>query len=108
MSVASFASALPYAAWSSGTFATIPMDAWPNTFASLQSLKGHIQEYPGCQSFDAFVQPNSGGSVLIHCYTTWDTPEQLEAFLERGYTLERMLADLGLSVERSVVLEKVF
>jgi hypothetical protein len=48
--------------------------------------------------------------VRIHCYTTWDTPAQLEAFLERGYTFERLLFDLGdgLESERSLVMEKVF
>ena len=45
----------------------------------------------------------------MHCYTTWDTPEQLEAFLERGYTFERMLADVaGLEAERTLVMEKMF
>jgi hypothetical protein len=48
--------------------------------------------------------------VRVHCYTIWDTPQQLEAFLERGYTFERMLADVspGVQVERSLVMEKVF
>ena len=37
------------------------------------------------------------------------TPSQLEAFLERGYTFERLLADFGgLSAERSLVMEKIF
>ena len=45
----------------------------------------------------------------MHCYTTWDTPEQLEAFLERGYTFERMLSDVaGLAAEPTLVMEKVF
>ena len=46
----------------------------------------------------------------MHCYTTWDTPEQLEAFLERGYTFERLLADVGgdIKAERSLVMEKIF
>jgi hypothetical protein len=39
----------------------------------------------------------------------WDTPEQLEVFLEIGYTFERLLADLELQgVERSLVMEKLF
>ena len=51
----------------------------------------------------------SEGSFRIDCYTTWDTPEQLEAFLERGYTLERMLGDVcGIAVESTRVVEKVF
>ena len=49
------------------------------------------------------------GDVLMHCYSTWDTPDQLEAFLERGYTVERMLADVaGISTQRARVMEKVF
>jgi hypothetical protein len=79
-------------------------------YASLQSLKGHVQEYPGCQRFDVFTRVEQGDDVRIHCYTTWDTSTQLEAFLERGYTFERLLADLGegLGPERSLIMEKVF
>ena len=73
----------------------------------MQALKGHVQEYPGCQKLEAFVAP--GQATTAHCYTTWDTPEQLEAFLERGYTFERMLADVaGLQAEPTLVMEKVF
>jgi len=76
-------SVLPYVSWSSLTIAAIPADAWPLVFGSMQALKGHVQEYPGCQ--------------------------KLEAFLERGYTLERLLADFGgMAAERSLVMEKVF
>ena len=47
--------------------------------------------------------------MRIHCYTIWDTPEQLEAFLERGYTLERMLEDVaGIAAEETRIMEKVF
>ena len=78
-------------------------------YASLQALKAHVQEYPGCQRFDVFFRAERDGDVLVHCYTTWDTPGQLEAFLERGYTFERLLADFGgLEPERSLVMEKVF
>jgi hypothetical protein len=102
------AAAPPYVAYSTCTVGTIPADAWPNVYASMQSLKGHVQEYPGCQKLEAFVQVEDGG-VRVHCYTTWDTPEQLEVFLERGYTFERMLADVAeLSADRTYVMEKVF
>ena len=101
-------SAPPYVAWSTCTVGTIPAEAWPNVYASMQSLKGHVQEYPGCQKLEAFVQVEDGG-VRVHCYTTWDTPEQLEVFLERGYTFERMLADVAeLEVDSTYVMEKVF
>jgi hypothetical protein len=102
------ASALPYVAWSSSSVAVIPAGQWPLVFGSMQALKGHVQEYPGCQKLEAFVA-SSGSDYRVHCYTTWDTPEQLEAFLERGYTFERMLEDVaGLGAEPTLVMEKVF
>ena len=107
--VASAPSALPYVSWSNATFATIPGERWAEVYGSMQALKGHIQEYPGLQRFDVYAHSEDGGDVRVHCYTTWDTPWQLEAFLERGYTMERMLADFGdRGAERSLVMEKVF
>jgi hypothetical protein len=101
-------SALPYVAWSSLSAAVVPAAQWPLVFGSMQALKGHVQEYPGCQKLEAFVA-TEGDGFLVHCYTTWDTPEQLEAFLERGYTFERMLDDVaGLPAEPTRVMEKVF
>ena len=98
----------PYVSYSTCTVATIPAEAWPNVYGAMQALKGHVQEYPGCQKLEAFVQVEDGG-VRVHCYTTWDTPEQLEVFLERGYTFERMLADVAeLTADRTYVMEKVF
>jgi hypothetical protein len=100
---------LPFVSYSSLTEVVAEAGDWQGLYASLQTLKGHVQEYPGCQRFDVFIRAEDGGDVRIHCYTTWDTPWQLEAFLERGYTLERLLADFGdLSAERSLVMEKVF
>ena len=98
---------LPYVAWSSASMAVVPAAEWPLVFGSMQALKGHVQEYPGCQKLEAFVEPE--GAVRVHCYTTWDTPEQLEAYLDRGYTFTRMLADVArLEAEPTRVMEKVF
>jgi quinol monooxygenase YgiN len=100
---------LPFVSYSSLTEVVAEAGDWEELYASLQTLKGHVQEYPGCQRFDVFIRAEDDGEVRIHCYTTWDTPWQLEAFLERGYTLERLLADFGgLAAERSLVMEKVF
>ena len=73
-------SALPYVSWSSSSMAVIPAADWPHVFGSMQALKGHVQEYPGCQKLEAFVEPE-GADYRVHCYTVWDTPEQLEVFL---------------------------
>jgi hypothetical protein len=99
---------LPFVSYSSFTEVLVPDDDWEATYASMQTLKAHVQEYPGCQGFDVFIRAEANG-VRVHCYTTWDTPWQLEAFLDRGYTLERLLADLDEhGAERSLVMEKVF
>jgi hypothetical protein len=103
------ATTLPFVTYSTLSEAVIPAEDWEAVYASLQALKGHVQEYPGCQRLDVFIRAEQDGDVRIHCYTTWDTPAQLEAFLERGYTFERLLADFGaLETERSLVMEKVF
>jgi hypothetical protein len=100
---------LPFVSYSSLTEALIPEDRWEDLYSFLQALKAHVQEYPGCQNFDVFIRAEESGGVRLHCYTTWDTPWQLEAFLERGYTFERMLADFGgLGADRSLVMQKVF
>jgi hypothetical protein len=100
----------PFVSYSTFSEARVPTADWPHLYASLQALKGHVQEYPGCQGFDVFTRAETEGVVLVHCYTTWDTPEQLEVFLERGYTFERLLADIGmgLDADRSLVMEKLF
>jgi len=104
------AAAPPFVSYSSLSEALVPSEDWPAVYSSLQALKGHVQEYPGCQRFDVFVRTERDGKTHLHCYTTWDTPGQLEVYLERGYTLERLLADLGRGIvaERSLVMEKVF
>ena len=56
-------SVLPYVAWSSLTIAAVPADAWPQVFGSMQALKGHVQEYPGCQKLEAFVHAEAEGAV---------------------------------------------
>ena len=104
------AAALPFVTYATCTEVTVPNTEWPSLYASLQALKAHVQEYPGCQGFDVFFIAQAAESVRVHCYTDWDTEAQLEAFLERGYTFERMLSDLSdqISLERSLVMEKLF
>ncbi len=100
----------PFVSYSTCSEVIAPAEDWPPLYASLQALKAHVQEYPGCERFDVFFGTAPEGAVRVHCYTTWDTIEQLEAFLERGYTFERLLDDVGgeISLERSLVMEKIF
>ena len=99
----------PFVSFSSMTEAVVPASEWHYLYASLQALKAHVQEYPGCQRMEVWAAVDDDGAMRIHCYTTWDTPEQLEAFLDRGYTFARMLADVAeLEAEPTRVMEKVF
>jgi hypothetical protein len=102
--------ALPIVVYSTCTEVLVPAPDWPRFYGSLQALKGHVQEYPGCQRFDVYFRAAPDEAVRIHCYTSWDTLEQLEAFRERGYTFERLLGDFGgdIELERSLVMEKIF
>jgi hypothetical protein len=102
--------ALPIVVYSTCSEVVVANEHWPQLYGSLQALKGHVQEYPGCQRFDVFIRADPAEAVRIHCYTSWDTLGQLEAFLERGYTFERLIADLGgdIELERSLVMEKIF
>jgi hypothetical protein len=104
------AAALPFVDYSTCSEVVVPNSEWPSLYASMQALKAHVQEYPGCQGFDVFFHADEEAAVRVHCYTIWDTPQQLEAFLERGYTFERMLADVSpdIRLERSLVMEKLF
>ena len=100
---------LPFVSYSSLTEVLIPEDRWEDLYSFLQAFKAHVQEYPGCQRLEAFVQVEPDGGVRVHCYTTWDTPEQLDVYLEYGYTFERLLGDVGLpSQARTLLMEKLF
>ena len=103
------AAAPPFVSYSTMSEASVPASEWSYLYVSLQAYKAHVQEYPGCQKMELFAAIDDDGAMRVHCYTVWDTPEQLEVFLEIGYTFERLLADLELQgVERSLVMEKLF
>ena len=103
------AAAPPFVSYSTMSETTVPASEWSYLYGSLQAYKAHVQEYPGCQKMELFAAIDDDGAMRVHCYTVWDTPEQMEVFLEIGYTFERLLADLELQgVERSLVMEKLF
>jgi len=102
------AAAPPYVEYSTCTIVRVPVDRWNHVFGSLQALKAHVQEYPGCITFDLFARVEAS-QVVVHGYTSWDTPDQLDAYLERGYTMERFLNDVeNIAPIDSLVMEKIF
>lgn len=102
------AAAPPYVTYSSCTIARVPTDRWNFVYGSLQALKAHVQEYPGCISFDLWARVDAA-DVVVHAYTTWDTAEQLDAYLERGYSLLRYLGESeGITPNDHLVMEKIF
>jgi len=94
---------LPFVSYSSLTEVVAEAGDWQGLYASLQTLKGHVQEYPGCQRFDVFIRAEDGGDVRIHCYTTWDTSWQLEAFLERVHP--DMRETIGATISAAIAAD---
>ena len=47
---------LPFVSYSSLTEVVAAAADWEGLYGSLQTLKGHVQEYPGCQRFDVFIR----------------------------------------------------
>jgi quinol monooxygenase YgiN len=108
MAAAPLVAAPPYVTYSSCTIARVPADRWNVVYGSLQALKAHVQEYPGCISFDLWARVEAA-DVVVHAYTTWDTAEQLDAYLERGYSLLRYLGESeGITPSDHLVMEKIF
>lgn len=78
-------------AYSQVVDAIIPNAAWEETYFSLLSLKAHMQGLPGCKRFDFWAQEQNDGDIKILVVTNWDYPEQLEAWLQRGTTIDAVL-----------------
>ena len=99
---------LPFVSYSSMTEASCRR-AMGSVYASLQTLKAHVQEYPGCQRFDVFIRAEENGDVLLHCYTTWDTPGSSRRSSSAATRLSACSpTSAALGAERSLVMEKVF
>ena len=81
--------------------AVVPTDEWTVPLRVAAGAEGARAGVPGLRALRRLRPRRADGAVRVHCYTTWDTPEQLEAFLERGYTFERLLAtSSGIDAER--------
>ena len=57
--------ALPIVVYSTCTEVLVRAPDWPRLYGSLQALKGHAQEYPGCQRFDVYfrAEPEERGAA---------------------------------------------
>ena len=95
------AAAPPFVSYSSMSEAVVPPADWPCSTRRSRRSRRTCRSTRAASASTSSSRVEDDGSVRVHCYTTWDTPEQLEVFLERGYTFERLLADVGLARARS-------
>ena len=107
----------PYVSYSSMTEARIPANLWATVYSSLQALKGHVQEYPGCQSFDVFVKyllPHfdpftqnfyryASSAVFLLPWLVWRFGWQLAAGFLAGATLSQLNFMWLMSSVRAVI-----
>ena len=55
----------PFVSYSTLTEAVVPADEWSFLYASLQAQKAHVQEYPGCQRFEVWIDPEDGSRHYV-------------------------------------------
>lgn len=79
---------------------TVAVDAsiWPNIWYSWLSLKGHLQSFHYFQGTHHFVQ-RAGDEVLSTMVVVFDNAAAVSAWLQDGYSTDRMLREMGIAEE---------
>jgi hypothetical protein len=86
---------MPYAiAYSQVVNAVVPRAAWDETYFSLLSLKSSLQSLPGWQRLDFWAQDLESGDVKLIVVTNWDSPDELEVWMQGGVTVDSVLRAL--------------
>lgn len=76
--------------------ATFPRAAWSGVLFSWLSLKGHLQGLHEFDRTDCFVTVNDEGRVEALFAVVWHGADTMSAWLQEGYTVEKMLRNMGV------------
>ena len=68
--------ALPIVVYSTFTQVQVRVPDWARLYASMQALKGHAQEYPGCQRFDVYQSKNEETRFFLCEW--WESQDALD------------------------------
>jgi hypothetical protein len=79
--------------------AQVPPRIWPGVLYSWLSLKGHMQGIHSLDTTYMFARVLEDGRVLAMFYVVFSLSEGLSTWLEEGYTVDRMLTEIGVPAE---------
>lgn len=79
--------------------AHIPAEIWSGVFYSWLSLKGHLQGLHDFDRSEFFATANEDGDVDAVFAVVWAGAESLTGWLENGYPIDRVLANMGIPAE---------
>jgi hypothetical protein len=79
--------------------AQVPRTIWPGVFYSWLSLKGHLQGTHSLETTYMFARGLEDGRILAMFYVVFTLSEGLSAWLEEGYTVDKMLTQMGVPAE---------
>jgi hypothetical protein len=78
--------------------AQVPRPVWPGVLYSWLSLKGHMQGLHSLDTTYMFARGVEDG-VLVMFYAVFGLAEGLTAWMQHGYTIDRMLTEMGVPAE---------
>jgi hypothetical protein len=76
--------------------ATFPREAWSGVLFSWLSLKGHLQGLHEFERTECHVTINADGRVEALFAVLWHGSDTMSVWLEQGYTVEKMLRNMGV------------
>ena len=98
----------PFVAYSTMSEATSRMRRLATSVRVAAGAQGTRSGVPGCQQIDVFVRAEPD-AVLVHCYTTWDTPGSSRRSSSAATRSSACSRDVDeLEPERSLIMEKIF
>jgi hypothetical protein len=77
------------------TRASIPAEAWDETWFAVQSWKGYLQSFPGILSIHFAARPLENGDVRFHSSLAWEYPELLEEWRNSHWSMRDLLAAIS-------------
>lgn len=83
-----------YFLYSQEISALLPVEAWDEAYFSLLSLKHALAGVPGWKRMDILANNLDVNTIHMRVITNWQTPEQLEAWLDSNLTVEGLLKGL--------------
>lgn len=74
----------------------IPLEVWSGVVYSWLSLKGHMQGLHGFDRSEFFTTAVDDTHIYAIFVVVWQGADTLAEWMQRGYSTEKMLAEMGI------------